>query len=172
MALPKTPWLYRAVDNAINKFSDRHYLNGRKHFAHKLGYDGVNGDIQIGTMLNTSTYNPANPKAMSVDQLAILLEELGPDKKIILDAIAKSCDGVFNFNEYCNKTNSESIKDELLTIAGFAGSLSSKFLEYKLNDGIIDEFEADDLERIAYETRKHLITFEEMVKKHKKEQEE
>jgi len=171
MALPKTPWLYRSVDNAINKFSDRHYLNGRKHFAHKLGYDGVNGDIQIGTMLNTSTYNPANPKSMSVDQLAILFEELGPDKKVILDAIAKACDGVFNFN-VDSKTNSESLKDELLTIAAFAGNLSSKFLEYKLNDGIIDEDEANELECVAYETRQHLIAFEEMVKKHKKEQEE
>lgn len=171
MPLPKTPWLYRAVDNAINKFSDRHYLNGRKHFAHKLGYDGINGDIQIGSMLNTSTYNPSTPKAMSVDQLAILLDELGPDKKFILDAIAKECGGVFNFSAPA-KVENESIKDELLTIASFAGSLSAKFLEFKNNDGLIDENEADELERVAYETRQHLRAFEEMVKNHKKDCEE
>ncbi len=171
MPLPKTPWLYRAVDNAINKFSDRHYLNGRKHFAHKLGYDGANGDIQIGSMLNTSTYNPSTPKAMSVDQLAILLDELGPDKKFILDAIAKECDGIFNFSAPASVEN-ESIKDELLNIAAFAGSLSSKFLEYKNNDGVIDEDEANELERVAYETRQHLKAFENMVKKHRKECEE
>ncbi len=172
MPLLKTPWFYKAIDKAINAFGSRHNITARQHFAPMLGYSGNNGTIQVGTALNYTTYNDAAPKPFSIDQLAILLEELGPDKKIILDAIAKSCDGVFNFNEDCNKTNSESLKDELLTIAGFAGSLSSKFLEYKLNDGIIDEFEADDLERIAYETRTHLIAFEDMVKKHKKEQEE
>lgn len=171
MPISKTPWFYKAIDKAINAFGQRHNITARQHFAPTLGYSGDNASIQLGTALNYTTYNTATPKPFSIDQLAILLEELGPDKKIILDAIAKSCDGVFNFNDDCNKTNSESLKDELLTIAAFAGSLSSKFLEYKLNDGVIDEYESNELECIAYETRQHLIAFEEMVKKHKKESE-
>lgn len=170
MPIAKTPWIYKAIDKAINAFGSRHNITARQHLAPLLGYTGDNGSIQLGTALNYITYNAVTPKPLSVDQLDILLEELGDDRKIILDAIAKRCDGVFNFNVE-PKTSSESLKDELLTIAGFAGSLSSKFLEYKLNDGIIDEDEASELERVAYETRQHLIAFEEMVKKHKNESE-
>lgn len=170
MPIAKTPWFYKAIDKAINAFGSRHNITARQHLAPMLGYPGDNGSIQLGTALNYITYNAVTPKPLSIDQLAILLEELGPDKKVILDAIAKACDGVFNFNVDC-KTNSESLKDELLTIAAFAGNLSSKFLEYKLNDGVIDEDEANELECVAYETRQHLLAFEEMVKKHKKESE-
>jgi len=171
MPLPKTPYIYEAIDKAINAFGDHHNLNGRKHFSHPLGFDGANGDIQMGSMLNCSTYNPANPKAMSVDQFNAALNNLGKFKKIPLDALARLHGGVFNFSAPA-KVENESIKDELLTIASFAGSLSAKFLEYKNNDGRIDENEADELERIAYETRQHLSAFEEMVQKHKKELED
>jgi len=167
MTLSKTPWFYKAIDRAINAFGSRHNITARQHFAPMLGYDGNNGSIQLGTALNYTTYNTATPKPLSIDQLATLLEELGDDRKIILDAIAKSCDGVFNSNADAKHSGSESLKDELLTIAGFAGALSSKFLEYKHNDGVIDDNEANDLERIAYETRQHLRAFEEMIKKHR-----
>ena len=170
MPIAKTPWIYKAIDKAINAFGSRHNITARQHLAPLLGYAGDNGSIQLGTALNYITYNAVTPKPLSVDQLDILFEELGDDRKIILDAIAKRCDGVFNFNVE-PKTSSESLKDELLAIAGFAGSLSSKFLEYKHNDGVIDKDEANDLELIAYETRQHLIAFEEMVKKYKKESE-
>lgn len=171
MPIRKTPWFYKAIDRAINAFGARHNITARQHFAPMLGYASDNGSIQIGTALNCTTYNPINPKPLTIDQLAVLLEELGPDRKIILDAIAKSCDGVFSSNAEAKRSGSESLKDELLTIAGFAGTLSSKFLEYKHNDGVIDEDEANDLERIAYETRQHIIAFEEMIKKHKNESE-
>jgi len=169
--ISKTPWFYKAIDKAINAFGSRNNLTARQHLAPMLGYSGQFPDIQLGTALNYSTYNPAAPKPLSIDQLAILFDTLGADRRIILDAIAKQCDGVFNFNDECTKADSESLKDELLTIAAFAGNLSSKFLEYKYNDGAIDESEANDLERIAYETRQHLIAFEEMVKNHKSKSE-
>lgn len=171
MQIPKTPWFYKAIYKAINAFGERHNVTARQHFAPMLGYTGQNGDIQLGTALNCTTYNTATPKPLTIDQLVVLLDELGADRKIILDAIAKQCDGVFNFSAPA-KVENESIKDELLTIASFAGSLSAKFLEFKNNDGLIDENEADELERVAYETRQHLRAFEEMVKKHKKECEE
>lgn len=171
MPIPKTPPLYEAVDEAITAFGNHHNLNGRKHFAHSLGFDGPNGDIQIGSMLNCSTYNPATPKAMSIDQFNVTLNGLGRFKKIPLDSLARLHGGVFNFNVE-SKTSSESLKDELLMIAAFAGTLTSKFLEYKNNDGYIDEDEANELERVAYETRQHLRAFEEMVQNHKKECEE
>lgn len=171
MPLHKHPWIYKAVSKAIDAFGRRHNITARQHFAPKLGYTGQNGEIQLGTALNCTTYNPINPKPLSIDQLAILLDELGPDAKIILDAMAKQCDGVFNFSVR-HVHDSESLKDELLTIASFAGSLSAKFLEYKANDGVIDEHEAEELERVAYETRQHLRAFEDMVEKSKKLKEE
>lgn len=171
MPISKTPWFYKAIDKAINAFRNRHNISSRRHLAPMLGYSGQNGDIQLGTALNYTTYIPSTPKPLSIDQLAILLDELGDDKKLILDAIAKECDGVFNFSAPA-KVENESIKDELLTIASFAGSLSAKFLEFKNNDGMIDRDEADELERVAYETRQHLRAFEQMVKNHKKEYEE
>lgn len=163
MPISKTPWLYKAIDKAINAFGHRHNITARQHFAPMLGYSGDNASIQLGTALNYTTYNTATPKPLSIDQLTILLEELGDDKKIILDAIAKSCDGVFNFSAHPDQLQSETVKDELLMIAAFAGNLSAKFLEYKNNDGCIDDDEATELERIAYETRQHLVAFEEMI---------
>lgn len=171
MPISKTPWFYKAIDKAINAFGNRHNITARQHLAPMLGYSGDNASIQFGTALNCTTYNTATPKPLTIDQLAVLLDELGPDRKIILDAIAKQCDGIFNFSAPV-AVESESLKDSLLNIAAFAGSLSSKFLEYKNNDGVIDEDEANELECVAYETRQHLRAFEDMVKKYKKECEE
>lgn len=164
MPIAKTPWIYKAIDKAINAFGSRHNITARQHLAPLLGYAGDNGSIQLGTALNYITYNAVTPKPLSVDQLDILLEELGDDRKIILDAIAKRCDGVFNFNVE-PKTSSESLKDELLTISAFAGSLSAKFLEHQNDDGVIDESEAEDLKTITYETQQHLLAFQDMVEK-------
>lgn len=163
MPISKTPWFYKAIDKAINAFGQRHNITARQHFAPMLGFSGQFPDIQLGTALNYTTYNTATPKPLSIDQLSILLEELGDDRKIILDAIAKQCDGVFNFSAEPATIKSETVKDELLMIAAYAGNLSAKFLEYKNNDGCIDDNEASELERIAYETRQHLRAFEEMI---------
>jgi len=172
MPINKNPRFYKAIDSAINAFGERHHITARQHFAPMLGYSGDNGSIQLGTALNCTTYNPINPKPLSIDQLAVLLEELGSEKKIILDAIAKMCGGVFNFNAETTPNQSETVKDELLMIAAYAGNLSAKFLEYKNNDGCIDENEATELEHIAYETRQHLRAFEEMIELQKSKMED
>jgi len=172
MPISKTTWFYKAIDSAINAFGERHHITARQHFAPLLGYHGDNASIQLGTALNCTTYNPMTPKPISIDQLSVLLDELGSDKKIILDAIAKQCDGIFNFSAQASSTQSESVKDELLMIAAFAGNLSAKFLEYKNNDGCIDENEATELERIAYETRQHLRAFEDMIELQKAKMED
>jgi len=164
MALPKHPFIYKAVDDAINAFGERHNITARQHFAPLLGYRGENSSIMLGSTLNYSTYNPATPKALNIDQMMVLFRELGEDKKIILDAIAKECDGVFSTNTEVIADH-DSVRDELLQIAGLAGTLSNKFLEYKHNDGVIDDLEAGELEHIAFETRKQLLAFEEMIQR-------
>lgn len=167
MPLPKHPWLYKAVSKAIASFGKRHHVTERQHFAPMIGLTGSNGDIQFSTILNYTTYNPAAPKPLSSDQLVVLLDELGDDRKIILDAIAKQYDGVFVFSADAEDTAPESIKDELLLISSFAGNLSAKFLEHHNDDGMIDDAEADELMHIAYKARQRIKTFEEMVEKSK-----
>lgn len=170
MALLKNPFLYKAIDEAINAFGERHNITARQHFAPILGFRGENSSIMLGSALNYSTYNPATPKAISIDQLVILLRELGNDNRIILDAIAREFDGVFTTDTEA-AADHDSVRDELLQISGLAGALSNKFLEYKHNDGIIDEMEAGELESIAFETRKQLKAFEEMIQKVKGQKE-
>jgi hypothetical protein len=164
MALPKHPFIYKAIDDAINAFGERHNITARQHLAPLLGFRGDNSSIMLGSALNYSTYNAAAPKPISIDHLAVLLRELGEDKRIILDAIAKECGGVFTTDAE-TAANHDNVRDELIQISGLAGALSNKFLEYKHNDGVIDDLEASELEKIAFETRKQLKTFEELIQK-------
>lgn len=171
MPLNKHPWLYKAIDSAINAFGRRNNITARQHIAPLIGLTGDNGSIQLGAKLNYTTYNPATPKSLTSDELIVIMDTIGSDRKIILDAFAKEYGGIFTSSpESANTT--ESLKDELLTIASFAGSLSAKFLEHINDDGIIDDQEAEELERIAYETRQHLRAFEEMVDKSKTRRED
>lgn len=167
MPLTKHPWLYKAVDLAISAFGSRHNITARQHIAPLIGLPGENGSIQLGAKLNYTTYNPATPKSLSSDELIVIMDTIGNERKIILDAFAKEYGGVFTFSVDPSGTTSESLKDKLLMIASISGALTSKFLEHKNDDGVIDEMEAAELERIAYEARSHLIVFEEMIKKHK-----
>lgn len=167
MALNKHSWLYKAVDAAINAFGKHNNVTGRQHIAPLIGLSGENGSIQLGAKLNYTTYNPLTPKSLSSDELIIIMDTIGNDRKIILDAFAKEYGYVFVENADPESASSESIKDKLLMISSISGALSSKFLEHKNDDGVIDESEANDLERIAYEARSHLVAFQEMIEKYK-----
>jgi hypothetical protein len=159
------------MSEAINRFGDRHHVTGRSHFAQLLGYKGDNAAIQLSGALNHTSYNPALPKAINVDQLIVMLDELGEDRKVIFDALAKEYGGVFHFNAEA-APNHDNVRDELIEISHLAGELSGKFLKFKHNDGVIDDLEAQELEKIAYETRKQLRAFEEMIKHYTKSSEE
>ena len=92
MALSKHPHIYKAIREAIDSFGEHHHITGRQHFAPLLGFTGSNGHIQLGTYLNYTNYNPSSPHPLSVDHLAILLDELGEERNIVLDAIVKEFD--------------------------------------------------------------------------------
>jgi len=162
MALPKTPYIYRAAAKAIRQFELDHNVTGRKHFAPLLGFRGENASVQLSSALNYTTYNPATPKPLTVDHLDVLLHELGRHKTVILDAIAREHGGTFHLAPTAGAAKSD-VRDELLEIAGLAGDLSGKFVEFKENDGVIDAEEAEELARIAYATRKALRAFEHMI---------
>ena len=92
MALPKNPTIYKLIERAISSFGERHHLTARQHFAPMLGYRGDNAAIMLSTALNYTTYNPASPKPISIDQLYTLLYELGEDRNVILDGLANEFD--------------------------------------------------------------------------------
>ncbi len=162
MALSKHPFLYKAIGLAIERFGERHHITARQHLAPLLGFTGKNGSIQLGTSLNHTTYNPSSPHSLSIDQLAVLLDELGGDRHIILDALAREYGGVFHSNAPSASTHDD-VRDQLIEIAGLTGDLSKRYLEFKNNDGVVDDLETEELENIAYEARKQLRSFEEMV---------
>lgn len=162
MALPKTPHIYKAIARAIDAFGEAHGVTGRQHFAPLLGFRGENASVQLSSHLNYTTHNPTTPKPLSVDHVARLLDEMGPHASIIMDALAKSAGGVFVL-EADAAVGRESVRDELLEIAALTGDLSNCFLQFKQNDGVIDEEEAAELKRVAYEARAALKAFERMI---------
>ena len=90
MTLPKTRHIYSAVAKAIDSFGNRHHINARQHLAPLLGYRGEHAAIQLSNMLNSTTYNPASPKRMSVDHLnEILLETDDIAREKMLSAIVE-----------------------------------------------------------------------------------
>ncbi|WP_345969624.1 phage regulatory CII family protein [Sulfurimonas sp. HSL1-6] len=171
MALPKHPFIYKSVIAAMQLFGKRHSVSERQHFAPLLGYNGPNDHIQLSSALNYTTYNPYKPKPLSIDQLVVLIEELGPDARPIMDALAKKAGGVF-VTEAQAAASHDDVRDELLQIAALAGDLSQQFLTSLHNDGVIDDLEAEELARIAYEARRQIKAFENMIEQAKQPHEE
>lgn len=162
MALPKHPFLYKAIIKAIDDFGEANGVTGRQHFAPLLGFNGDNASVQLSGHLNYTSYVPRNPKHLNVDHLCILLDELGPQAKIIMDALSREAGGVF-VTEAQAAASYDDVRDELLRISGLAGNLAQKFLEYKNNDGVIDGREGDDLTNISYQIRAELNALERLI---------
>lgn len=88
--IPKTRHIYEATARAIDSWGDRNHINARGHLAPLLGYRGDNAHIQLSNTLNSTTYNPALPKRLSVDHLDLLLHEVDTTaKEKILSALVE-----------------------------------------------------------------------------------
>jgi len=172
MALAKNPFFYKNIHDTIEAYGNRHSITARQHFAPMLGYTGKNGDIQLASALNYSTYNPATPKPITVDQLLVVLDECDEERDIILDNMCKRYGGQYVRGSQCNSSSEDHLKDDLLKISALAGNLSNMFLEYKHNDGVIDDKEAEDLEKIAHAARRGIKEFEDHVAALKKQRQE
>jgi len=163
--LQKHRFIYKAVTEAVDAFGERHHLQARSHFAPLVGYKGPNGHIQFSGMLNFTTYNPANPKRMSVDQLAILLYELDyEDREHILSSIVNE----FGFN-LSSAPKAESKEFNLvhilrmsLGIDGVHGDLA-KTLKEALEDGELSVEEKERIKRATYKVRKAIRALEEAL---------
>ena len=164
--LPKHKFIYKAVAEAIDDFGDRHYITGRAHFAPLIGFRGKNGHIQLSSMLNTTSYNPANPKRMGVDHLAVILEELDDEgREHILEAIV----GEYGFNlckapEAKNEPTDETrVLLMALGIESVHGSLAETLTE-ALEDGEIDDEERERIVKATFALRKAVRELEEALK--------
>ena len=139
MALTKHPYIYKAIKEAMDSFGERHHITARQHFAPILGFTGPNGHIQVGSYLNYTSYNPAAPHPFSVDHLAVLLDELGDDRQIILDAIARE----FNMVVIPKQKAKADVADInlLVDVANMENSDVFRVVKNSMSDGIIDEDE-------------------------------
>jgi len=145
MALSKHPFIYKAINEAINKFGEANGLTARQHFAPLLGFTGPNGHIQIGTHLNYITYNHAAPHPLSVDHLAVLLDELGEHRSIIIDALLKEHNMVAVKNEDVKVSHHEVhvLVDNLSMEEGDVFRVAKE----ALRDGKIDSTEKDKINK-------------------------
>jgi len=164
MSLPKNDIFYRAATEAIEAYEDRHYL-GRKHFARLLGYRGPNAHIQLSSALNTTSYNPANPKRLSVDQLGVLLDELDEDiRRDMLEKIVNR----WGFGLCANRADADKkggvmeLVTLLLDLGGHHGGLEET-VRRSIEDGVIDEQEREEIRVMAYQVRKLTKMIEEMM---------
>ncbi|MDD5549078.1 MAG: hypothetical protein PHI79_05735, partial [Sulfurovaceae bacterium] len=86
----KNKRVYTAIANAIEKCGKEHGFHGRKHIAQAIGLQGNNADKQLSAILNTTSYNPANPKRMSIDMFIDIAYELDDNFTLMmLNALAE-----------------------------------------------------------------------------------
>jgi len=159
MALAKNPFFYKNIHQAIEAYGERHHITGRQHFAPLLGFTGVNGDIQLATALNYTTYNPSTPKPLTVDQLLVVMDESGEEVYPMLDALCRRYDSSCVKDSCTVKSDEDTVKDKLLKINSLAGHLAMKFAEF-MEDGEIDLEEGDQLDAISLMIREEVVTFQ------------
>lgn len=163
MSLPKHTHFYRPIAEAIDYYNERHYLN-RSHFARLLGYRGPNAATQLSTALNTTSYNPANPKRLSVDQMSVILDELDEDlRRRALEQIVNH----YGYGICANRQDAP--KPDVLGLVIGALDAGKHFgdLEATIRDAVadevIDEGEAADIKAAAFALRSLVKRIEEMV---------
>ena len=166
MSLQKQRFIYKAVAEAIDAFGERHHLQARAHFAPILGFRGPNGHVQVSSMLNTTSYNPANPKRMSVDQLATLLHELDePDRRFVLEKFAEE----YGYN-ICKAPEAKrepvgafELFKMVLEIDGAHGSFA-RTLKDAVEDGVVDDEEREAIREATFMLRKMVRKLEESLR--------
>lgn len=156
---------YLAVAKAIDAFGEKHEINGRDHIARAIGLQGPNAAIQLSNILNTETYNPANPKRLSIDHLLAIMFELDDDGALmILDSIA----GEFGYNvskSPNDKTNQASVSkvfSSVLKINQEYGELS-QVLNESIQNGEIDEDEKIRLQKEILDLKSAVRALEELA---------
>ena len=163
--LIKHRFLYEALALAIDEHGNSEGFVGRQHFAALLGFGGKNPSIHLSGHLNYTTYNPATPKRINVDQLIVVLHELNEDRR--RDVLEKMV------NEYgyglC-KDDKKNIGDLnitavfkiILDLDKRHGGLA-EIVGESIADGHIDVEESGRIKAAAFELRKAAKALEELA---------
>ena len=152
MALPKDPFLYKLIIKAIDSFSDRHHVTGRSYFAPLLGYRGENASIMLSTALNYTTYNPATPKPLSIDQFKVLLDELGEDRNIIIDGLLREYDLIAVHKKDAQENTSD--LNQLADSANMENADVFRAVKESMSDGKITQEERERIIKELEEAQK------------------
>jgi len=164
MTLPKHTFAYDSITEAVDIFNDRHHHN-RNYIATRLGYRGPNASVQFSGALNTKSYNPANPKRLSLDQFIVILEIL--DEDLQRDALEKIANhfgyGLCSNNQGEDKSDTMSIVIGALDVGKSFGNLEATIRD-AVADGVIDEDEAARIVDAAFKLRTDAKKVEEMVR--------
>lgn len=144
-----------AVAKAVDAFGEKNGINGRDHIARAIGLQGPNAAIQLSNILNTETYNPINPKRLSIDHLLAIMFELDDvGALIILDSIA----GEFGYtvsraaDSKVQKTDVSKVFSSILELNHEQGELNH-VLNESIKDGEIDEVERKRLQKQVYDLK-------------------
>jgi len=162
MTLPKTRHIYSAVAKALDAWGDRQHINARSHLGKLLGFRGDNAGIQLSNMLNSTTYNPASPKRLSVDHLDVMLCELDDMAQAkILSALVEE----YGFT--LNRVGTIKAKPfDLMSMFGAILKLDkqhgtiARAIDKALDDGNIDEIETKEIREHIDDFRRMLREFE------------
>lgn len=137
----KNTRIYEATAAAIDKCGKKHGFNGRKHIAQAIGLQGDNADKQLSSILNTTSFNPLNPKRMTIDMFINIAYELDDEFALImLNTLAGEFGYALSKTPTENKTNTKEVFSAVLELAHEHGDLSHVINE-SIQDGEIDEKE-------------------------------
>ena len=166
MTLPKTRHIYSAVAKGLDAWGDRSHINARAHLGKTLGFRGDNAGIQLSNTLNSTTYNPASPKRLSVDHLDVLLHEvdgIATDK--ILSAIVEP-----HGYTLCRVDTPKANPFDMMTLFATVIKLDKQHgniaeaIGKALEDDLIDDEECQEISTHISELRRMLREFETNLK--------
>lgn len=144
--IPKDIKLLKIINLALHEFGNEFSVTSSKYFAIKTFFKGLNASAQFTNLLQ-----PHNEKYLKVDELLLILDNLGTHKKIILDELCS------RYGYICSSsapdTNTDNNFEKLfLDVANVNGKISAKYLE-AIKDGNIDNEEKKQLDNLLYQFR-------------------
>jgi len=166
--------IYKAITEALAAFEDRHYISARQHFAPLLGLRGPNAHIMLSNLLNFTSYSMMSKK-MHIDQVAVITEELteSGDRDIALKMWDQILDA-YGFKVTEGATSQEACAIDVTMVFKTAldidrkhGTLAQEILQ-ALEDGVVEEYEIETIEKAAYELRAAVKMLESIIEQFKK----
>lgn len=158
--------IYLAIAAAIDDFGKRNHLKGREHIANAISIaNGPNAHRILSAYLNTTSYNPVNPKRLTIDQVVDITYELDDEGAlIVLDAIAQEFGYHISKNKPCceKEVGINPVIENFMKISEKHGSMAAQIRE-AVGDGEIDDGERVRIIKEITKYRSKLQALEEVL---------